>query len=241
MYLESQHNPGGARAYTRDLGMTALPPDYRDALIAAGRRDWPAVLAVWEQSRADRRARSSREVPIVVGPVAIAKAHLGDIKGAEALIANTPPDCDGCLLARAQIAEMQGQHARADWWFARGEKATPSIPFADQEWGQALLARGRADAAIEKFTVAHKLGPKFADPLEGWGEALMAKNQSHLALAKFAEADKYAPNWGRLHLKWGEALYYAGKRDDARKQFARAAQLDLTPSEKSELARENHG
>ena len=64
----------------------------------------------------------------------------------------------------------------------------------------------------------------------------MAKNQSHLALAKFAEAEKYAPNWGRLHLKWGEALVYAGKPDEAKAQFARAEQLDLTPSEKSELA-----
>ena len=70
----------------------------------------------------------------------------------------------------------------------------------------------------------------------------MAKNQSHLALAKFAEADKYAPNWGRLHLKWGEALAYAGKKDEARAQFARAAALDLTPSEKTELARASaHG
>jgi hypothetical protein len=64
----------------------------------------------------------------------------------------------------------------------------------------------------------------------------MAKNQSHLALAKFAEAEKYAPNWGRLHLKWGEALVYAGKKDEGEAQFARAAQLELTPTEKTELA-----
>ncbi len=100
--------------------------------------------------------------------------------------------------------------------------------------------RSQPDAAIEKFKLSNQKGPHFADPLEGWGEALMAKNQSHLALAKFAEAEKYAPNWGRLHLKWGEALAYAGKRDEARAQFARAAALDLTPSEKSELARMTH-
>jgi hypothetical protein len=56
-----------------------------------------------------------------------------------------------------------------------------------------------------------------------------------------AEAEKYAPNWGRLHLRWGEALYYAGKKDEAQKQFARAAALDLTPSERTELARIAHG
>ena len=69
----------------------------------------------------------------------------------------------------------------------------------------------------------------------------MAKNQSHRALAKFAEAEKYAPNWGRLHLKWGEALAYAGKPAEAKAQFARAAALDLTTSEKFELARQFHG
>jgi Flp pilus assembly protein TadD len=65
----------------------------------------------------------------------------------------------------------------------------------------------------------------------------MAMNQSHKALEKFAEAEKYAPNWGRLHLKWGEALAYVGKKEEAKAQFARAAQLELTPSEKQELAR----
>ena len=113
---------------------------------------------------------------------------------------------------------------------------TPSIPLTDLWWGQALLKRGQADAAIEKFIRANKLGPHFADPLEGWGEALKAKNQSRLALAKFEAANKYAPNWGRLHLKWGEALGYVGKRDEAKVQLARAAQLGLTRADKAELA-----
>jgi predicted negative regulator of RcsB-dependent stress response len=39
---------------------------------------------------------------------------------------------------------------------------------------------------------------------------------------------------------WGEALIYVGKKDEAKAQFARAAALDLTPSEKSELARMHH-
>jgi hypothetical protein len=40
-----------------------------------------------------------------------------------------------------------------------------------------------------------------------------------------------------MHLKWGEALFYAGQKDEATKQFAIAATLDLTPSEKSELSK----
>jgi tetratricopeptide (TPR) repeat protein len=142
-----------------------------------------------------------------------------------------------CLRTRAKIDALQKNFAGADFWLARLEAMEPSIPFADEDWGRSLLARGQADAAMEKFKLASRKGPHFADPLEGWGEALMAKNQSHLAVAKFAEAEKYAPHWGRLHLKWGEALVFADKRDEAAKHFARAAQLDLTPPEKAELAR----
>ena len=98
----------------------------------------------------------------------------------------------------------------------------------------ALAAGTIAATPNAKSALANQKGPKFADPLEMWGEALMKKNRSDLALAKFTEAEKYAPNWGRLHLKWGEALGYAG---EARKQFARAAQLDLTAADKAELAR----
>jgi tetratricopeptide (TPR) repeat protein len=167
----------------------------------------------------------------------LAKSKLGDVAGAEALIAATPLDCYDCQRIRGTIAALAGQPDKADAWFARAVHDGPSIPFAYHDSGRALLARGKSDEAIVQFKLANQKGPKFADALEGWGEALMANNQSHLALAKFAEAEKYAPNWGRLHLKWAQALAYAGKPDEAKKQFTRAARLDLITSERSELAR----
>jgi tetratricopeptide (TPR) repeat protein len=169
--------------------------------------------------------------------LALAKAKTGNPAGAQALIAASPLDCYDCLRIRALIAAEAKQPQQADSWFARAVRDAPSIPRAYSDWGKVLLERGQPDGAIAKFRQANERGPHFSDPLEGWGEALMAKNQSHLALAKFAQANQYAPNWGRLHLKWGEALVYVGEKAEAEKHFARAAQLDLTPSEKSELAR----
>src|SRR6185295_1221739 len=169
--------------------------------------------------------------------IALALAHLGRFAEAEERLGPMPGDCYRCLRARAQVAVLQGRDASANVWVARAAAIAPSLPHTESEWGRSLLARGQPDAAIEKFTIANKKGPKFADPLEGWGEALMAKHQSHLALAKFAEAEKYAPSWARLRLKWGEALAFAGKKEGAAKHFARAAALDPTPSEKRELAR----
>jgi tetratricopeptide (TPR) repeat protein len=169
--------------------------------------------------------------------LALADAELDQAQEADQLIAKTPLDCDTCLLMRAEIAVARHDWPTATRWVAVVAQRTPSLPQANTQWGQMLLAKGDPDDAIEKFKLANQKGPHFADPLEGWGEALMAQNRSDVALAKFVEADKYAPNWGRLHLKWGEALGYAGKKDEAQKQFALAAGLDTTTAEKAELTR----
>ncbi len=213
---------------------------YGRAFLALRAQDWRGVLAQMPAIEQMTRENPNLRVPLrtFFAPLAaMAAARLGDFGTAETQAATMPGDCTRCMVAHGIVAELQGQHARADWWFAQGAAAAPSIPFANFEWGKALLARGKLDDAVRQFRESNKRGPHFADALEGWGEALIAKNQSHLALAKFAEAEKYAPNWGRLHLKWGEALYYVGKPADAKVHFARAAALDLTPDEKSGLAR----
>jgi hypothetical protein len=241
------HDLKAARTITLDRQSERMSDDAIDLAririrveLAIAEQDWPAVVAaaVSAGPLLKRRPGFRDVVSTSIVPLqAYAEARQGHLDVAEKLIASTPPDCDACTVQRARIAELRGQHARADWWFARAVADAPSIPLVYATWGQALLERGKPDDAITRFKLANQKGPHFADPLEGWGEALMAKNQSHLALAKFAEAEKYAPNWGRLHLKWGEALVYAGKKDEAKTQIARAAQLDLTPSEKAELAR----
>ena len=208
--------------------------------IALDEQNWPQVLDAGRAMIAANpdlaaRGQAATYPPTHIWPVlALAEAETGDFKAAHAEIDRTPADCDLCLRMRGRIDALQKNDAGAEFWFARAATLAPSVPFAFGDWGDMLLKKGDSEGAIEKYRLANQKGPHFADPLEGWGEALMAKNQSHLALAKFAEAEKYAPNWGRLHLKWGEALSYAGKADEAKVQFARAAQLDLTPSERFE-------
>ena len=249
--MARSHDLAAMRAYLKALGWREIPPGYLGVHFwyAMESGDWRPVLAVEPALNAPtgaNRLAPARHItngdfnPSLWPLIAYAHARTGDMAGAEKILAPLADDNAAAVRMHAMIAELKGEHARADWWFARSEAQTPSLPLTDLWWGQALLARGQADAAIAKFKRANKLGAKFADPLEGWGEALMAKNQSHLALAKFEEASRYAPNWGRLHLKWGAALVYAGKPAEAKTQFDQAAALDLTPSEKSELARLSH-
>jgi tetratricopeptide (TPR) repeat protein len=213
--------------------------------LAVAAEDWPNAV-LWGK-KADAALKMQRvgiryqEVAVLWPLVAYAMARNGDAAGAEALIAKTALDCDECVRERGRIAAVQHDWAKAAYWFAMVAARSPSIPFADTDWGQMLLWKGDADGAIAKFESANHKSPHFADPLEMWGEALMLKNRSDLALAKFQEADKIAPNWGRLHLKWGEALLYAGKRDEARAQFAIAARLDLSAADKQALTRMQAG
>jgi tetratricopeptide (TPR) repeat protein len=242
--LAALHDADGLREAYNDL------PPSNNALDLAGRAGYEALqelaLGHWSVLADNRPVLANGRVALPYGffftprnapsTLAYAMAVTGDLTGAHTEIDKTPVDCGICLRMRGRIDALDKNWDGANNWFTRAAQYAPSTPFPFTDWGQMMLDKGDYDAAIAKFTTANRKGPHFADPLEGWGEALMAKNQSHLALAKFAEANKYAPNWGRLHLKWGEALYYAGKRDEAKGQFARAAQLDLTPSEKAELA-----
>jgi tetratricopeptide (TPR) repeat protein len=202
--------------------------------------DWNMVVRTVDELP---KLLAGRAFPMMLpnAELAYAFARLGNYTGAHALIAATPLDCYPCLRMRGKIRAVERNWDSAAYWFAEAVKQGPSLPFADTDWGEMLLAKDDYEGAITKFTLANRKGPHFADPLEMWGEALMLQNRSDLALAKFEEAGKYAPKWGRLHLKWGEALLWAGKLEGAKLQFATAAALDLTNSERAELARVSHG
>ena len=194
--------------------------------------DWAAVLVYTEGPSTDTSDGVSRSV----WPArALALARLGRLAEAESLVAQTPLDCDGCLIAHAVIAAVGGDKAQARRWFQLAADRTPSLPFAYATWGWALLAEGDEDGAIEKLKEAHRRGPHFADPLELWGEALMRKGDFSGAAAKFAEPDRDAPRWGRNHLRWGEALLHLGRTAQARAQFQAAAGLELSIGDRAAL------
>jgi tetratricopeptide (TPR) repeat protein len=241
---KSDHGAITAESASLQLGaggsfdLQPLPTFMRAATL----EDWRTArddLIEQDRSKAAQDPAMRPMLPVLTWPrLAYAQAELSDFAAARALIDRTPLDCDLCLRMRGDIDAAQKNPNGAGYWFARAVSQAPSIPFAYTDWGGMLMEKGDFDAAIAKFQIANKKGPRFADPLEMWGEALMQKNRSDLALAKFEEADKYAPNWGRLHIKWGEALWWSGRRDEARKQFAIASGFDLSPAEKFELANE---
>src|SRR4029077_15231998 len=112
-------------------------------MIDLAAEDWQDALR--EGRKADAVATAypgiRSFIPAIVTPLtAIAEAELHQFERANKDVEVTPGDCYPCLIARAQIAQLQGASAGADSWFARAIANAPSIPFTEHEWGKALLA-----------------------------------------------------------------------------------------------------
>ena len=220
-------------------GSHALDRAWAAMLVAFAAEQWDVVVAddraiqtLFSKYPGLRTYAPVRELSLL----AAAQARLGNFKAAELLIAPTPEECDVCLRTRAQLAEMQGQHARADMLFARAVQGQSETPFAYANWGAALLARGDIDGAIAKLALASERGPHFADPLELWGEVLARQGDFSAAADKFAAANGFAPQWGRCHLRLAQVLLKLRDSNAARKELMLAATLELSASDKAELA-----
>jgi hypothetical protein len=212
---------------------------YADRMRAAQvLRDWPEVVTLGQKAlalaAADPRTRELASHNVAT-TLAIGYARVGRLSDAQAMLGKTALDCEPCLEARAWVAELAGDHATADRWFAELERAEPQTPIPDADWGAAMLARGDVDGAIAKLELAHRKGPHFAEPMATWGEALMSRRDYAGAAAKFAEADKDAPRWGRNHMLWGEALMLSGLYREARAQFEAANGMDLGKPDRAAL------
>jgi tetratricopeptide (TPR) repeat protein len=244
--LSSDHDLAAARQVAREIPVTLKDgtpnPEAAEVqfVIGGSSTDWAAFAAIVRPFVAQPPSdpTSAATLSIFVYPhLAYAMARTGDVAGAEALIAKTPLDCDTCVRMRGRIEAVKGNWEAADQWFAMVVQRSPSIPFADTDWGEALLTKGDIDGAEAKFAIAHGKSPHFADPVELWGEALMRQGDYNGAAAKFADAAKDAPRWGRLHMMWGEVLAKLAQADEARAQWRAAAGMDLSQDDRAALAK----
>jgi tetratricopeptide (TPR) repeat protein len=211
--LGRAHDAAGARELLQQAADAGAPSTATVLqarwFIDVDQGDWPAALVDARAMLAEREqldatdpalhSRSGARTETLFRPLlALALAHNDAPADAQKLIDATPEDCYPCLRIRAQVAELAGEPALADRWFKEALRQGPSLPFAECEQGERLLARGDSDGARDAFLAAHQKGPHFADPLKGWGDVLVRQGHAGAALEKYDEALRYAPHWQAL-------------------------------------------
>lgn len=128
-----------------------------------------------------------------------------------------------CYAFQADGLEAAGDRAAADLAYGRAIRLAPSLPFAYQRRGLALMARGEFRMAAGRFRDAHQRGPRWADPLKGWGDALAAQGLWARAVEKYQQAEPLAPNWRELNLAHAIALDRLGRGEEAGELRRKAA------------------
>jgi tetratricopeptide (TPR) repeat protein len=141
--LAQQHDKIGTVVYLRSLpplvsGNRVTTIFYAHAYL----EDWQAVVASEKSTEKQyAEANSAGDLKAIFANrlrpyFALAKAKLGDTAGAEAVIATTPSDCYDCIRMRGNIAAVEGNWGRADYWFARAVQAAPST-WPARDWCRA--------------------------------------------------------------------------------------------------------
>ncbi len=137
------------------------------------------------------------------------------------------------LLTLSLIAALTAAtHVQAGYWkdnltlFGRSVRVDPRSHIAQNNYGGALLEKGRTAEAIDHFRQAIAGNPAYADPYLNLGQALWRLEQKPQALAAFEKAVALKPDDRRGLLKLGMALVSLGDLPKARDVALRLGRVD---------------
>lgn len=238
-FLDPERRAAAERITGSELdlaGLRAMATGDDAALVAAYQRMLAALgvekLDSISLGEAADSASQARAVKLAMAPLL---ARLRRTDEAEAAIAGMALSNDRVLRARALVAAHRGDHRRSDALFARAVARTPSLPAAHYAWAEAKMLRRDYLGTIEQARLAHRKGPRWAEPLKLWGDVLYALGKSREAAERYALAADRAPRWGQLHIRWAAALWAGGDRRQAREKLGLAAGMDLSDSDRERL------
>ena len=204
------HDLGAARTALATADRASPMPaltGFMGAALAAEVGDPAPVMALARQVQAggpDAISAADR------ASIARLLADVGDVAGAEAMAVGGRDDCYPCAVARARIAVLKGDRSAAIRLFRHATDLGPSLPEAWHEWGRARLAWGNVEGARLAFQQAHRLGPRWADPLKYEGDALLAAGDARGAERRYREAAERRAEMGRAAYRLGSGAGGAG-------------------------------
>jgi predicted O-linked N-acetylglucosamine transferase (SPINDLY family) len=123
------------------------------------------------------------------------------------------------------LAYRQGEYERARTLIERSLSRKSSDPLARNNLGNALVALGRLDEALEQYAAAIALKPDSADPYVNRGRLLRGRGRLEEAVACYRQGISRMPEDAGLHTQLAEALLAQGKREEALESYRNALRL----------------
>jgi len=134
-------------------------------------------------------------------------------------------------MALAFVQLASGDYPAARESFAIADHAFPHYEVCKAGWGDALLADGEPDAAIEKYREAIAENERTSMAWLGWGRALAHLGRHAQAIEKFERAAHWDPRDPAVYGAWADVLDALGRTDKAAGKRRRAAEIARTNSD----------
>jgi tetratricopeptide (TPR) repeat protein len=117
-----------------------------------------------------------------------------------------------CLVLFVSVVNCYGAKGKAEEFFEQGKKFSSVENF---------------DQAIDNYSKAIKINPKFAKAYNNRGTAYILKKQYDLAIADFTKAIELDPKNGKAYHNRAIVYSYQGETDKARQDLQKAQHLGI--------------
>ena len=117
-----------------------------------------------------------------------------------------------CLVLFISVVNCYGAKVKAEEFFELGKK---------------YFSVDNVDQAIDNYSKAIKINPKFAKAYNNRGTAYILKKQYALAIADFTKAIEFDPKNGKAYHNRAIVYSYQGETDKARQDLQKAQSLGI--------------
>lgn len=124
------------------------------------------------------------------------------------------------------ITSKMALHGESLTLFEKAAAQLPERADVAYNYGNALQAMGKLDAAIDQWSRATELNPERADAHFNLGLAYSQKTQWVQAIEHYEKARDLQPDNAAAHYNLGNAYFRSGRRDTARECFQHAVALN---------------
>ncbi len=140
-------------------------------------------------------------------------AYVAAGQAAKALELQADPKFVRCGALQADALDSTGQWKAAEEAYRAAEAAAPDLSFVYYREGLARLRHDDLAGGVGQLERAHRLSPRWADPLKALGDASSARKEWSKALKYYDQALEFAPAWVDLRSARSAAAAKAADSD----------------------------